>query len=232
MQTISGTGAVHLAALFIAQYLAPETKVYVGVPTWGNYRPTFELVGKQVTQFAYIKSSVRSYDHETTIATIASAPPSSVFILQACCHNPTGLDPTPDQWNEILDKIEQGNHLPLFDIAYQGLGKGMAEDAYAARECVRRGIEAFICQSFSKNFAIYGERCGALHVACKTAGAAANVHDRLRCLIRWEVSSSPAYGSRLVNIVLGSDDLQKEWYVTLIYRCDIWAVQQAHGELN
>lgn len=212
VQTISGTGAVHLAALFIANHLPPTTRIYVGVPAWGNYKPALALVGLDVTEYQHYNAVTRSYDHETTLKTIRAAPPSSVVILQGCCHNPTGADPTPKQWDEIIDALQTGEHLPLLDVAYQGLGKGLHEDAYAVRLFASRGLETIVCQSFSKNFALYGERCGALHVACRDAQAAANVHDRLRCLIRWEISSSPAYGSRLVKIVLNNTELTQNWY--------------------
>ncbi|KAH6695378.1 putative aspartate aminotransferase [Plectosphaerella plurivora] len=211
VQTISGTGAIHLALLFIARSMSPLTKVFVGVPAWGNYKPALELVHLQITEYQHYDPSTRSFDHRATLDAIQSAPPGSVFILQGCCHNPTGADPIPEQWDEIVDALEEGSHLPLFDLAYQGLGQGLDEDAYAVRLCARRGMEMLVCQSFSKNFAIYGERCGALHIGCRDDKAAANVHDQLRCLIRWEISSSPAYGSRIVKTVLTDDQMTAEW---------------------
>lgn len=215
MQTISGTGAVHLAFLFIARNISPLTKVYVGVPAWGNYKPALELVGLEATEYRHYDPSTRIFDHRATLEVIEGAPSGSLFILQGCCHNPTGADPTPEQWDEIADALEAGGHLPLFDLAYQGLGRGLDEDAYAIRLCARRGMEMLVCQSFSKNFAIYGERCGALHFACRDGKAAANVHDQLRCLIRWEISSSPAFGSRIVKTVLTDDGLTVKWYAEL-----------------
>lgn len=185
--------------------------MFVGVPTWGNYKPALDLVGLQTMEYRHYDPSTRSYDHNSTMLAIEEAPAGSVFIFQGCCHNPTGADPTPEQWSEIVDALKVGRHLPLFDLAYQGLGQGLDEDAYAVRLCARRGLELLACQSFSKSFALYGERCGSLHVACEDSKAAANVHDQLRCLIRWEISSAPAYGSRLVKLVLQDDHMNADW---------------------
>lgn len=211
MQTISGTGAVHLAALFLARCFSTPVNVHVGVPAWGNYKPTFALVGLQLIEYQHYNSSARAFDHDSTMQSIRDAPAGSVFVLQGCCHNPTAADPTPCQWDQIVEALQAGRHIPLFDLAYQGLGRGPEEDAYAVRLCAQRGLETIVCQSFSKNFGLYGERCGALHVVCRDGQAAANVHDQLRCLIRWEISSSPAYGSRLVKIVLADKNLSAKW---------------------
>ncbi|KAM0544502.1 hypothetical protein ACHAPJ_011796 [Fusarium lateritium] len=211
VQTISGTGANHIAALALSQSISPRPKVFVGTPAWGNYRPIFELVGLEVIDYSYFDSRARSIDFSSIISAAHSAPSRSVFVLQACCHNPTGADPTKEQWQELASAMKQHNHFVFFDIAYQGLGNGMAEDAYSVRLFATLGLEMFVCQSFSKNFALYGERCGVLHAVCADLETVANVHDRLRCLIRWEFSSSPAYGSRLVTVILGSDHLSDVW---------------------
>ncbi|KAF4333022.1 aspartate aminotransferase cytoplasmic [Fusarium beomiforme] len=211
VQTISGTGANHLAALALSQSISPRPQVYLGTPTWGNYKPMFELVGLQIFEYPYLDFRTRTIDFSSIISAALSAPPQSVFILQACCHNPTGADPTKEQWQELGAVLKGNSHFVFFDIAYQGLGNGIDEDAYAVRYFASLGLEMFVCQSFSKNFALYGERCGALHAVCPTPEVAAVVQDRLRCLIRWEFSSAPAYGSRLVTIVLDSDRLTSEW---------------------
>lgn len=165
----------------------------------------------EVIEYAYLDSKTRRIDFASILSADNSAPSRSVFILQACCHNPTGADLTKEQWQKLALVMKQHDHFAFFDIAYQGLGNGIVEDVYAIRLFADLGFEMFVCQSFSKNFALYGERCGVLHAVCPDTETAANVHDRLRCLIRWEFSSSPAYGSRLVSIVLESDDLRGEW---------------------
>lgn len=138
------------------------------------------------------------------------------MILQGCCHNPTGADPTHEHWMAIAQEMKTKTQFPFFDFAYQGFGDGLEEDAYSVRLFAAQGFEMLICQSFSKNYALYGERCGALHVVTTSPVAAQNVHDQLRCLIRWEFSSSPAFGSRLVSIIQESDVLRGQWYVRLI----------------
>lgn len=213
VQTISGTGAVHLAALLLSQAFELPPTVYVGVPAWGNYKPLAQLTGLSVVEYKYYDSVQRTVDMDSVLAAIRGSPSGSVFIFQGCCHNPTGADPTPAQWDEIALAMKQSNHLPLLDVAYQGLGNGMHEDAYSVRLFARMGFEMLVCQSFSKNLALYGERCGALHAVCSDNRVAANVFDRLRCLIRWEFSSAPAYGSRLVSLVMESKLLTEQWFV-------------------
>ncbi|CEI70831.1 hypothetical protein FVEN_g691 [Fusarium venenatum] len=215
VQTISGTGANHIAALALSQSVSPRPQVYVGTPTWGNYKPIFELVGMEVIEYSYLDPKTRCIDFASILSAAHSAPSRSVFILQACCHNPTGADLAKEQWQELALVMKQHNHFAFFDIAYQGLGNGIVEDAYPIRLFADLEFEMFVCQSFSKNFALYGERCGVLHAVCPSGETAANVHDRLRCLIRWEFSSSPAYGSRLVSIVLESDHLTGDWFKEL-----------------
>lgn len=165
----------------------------------------------EVSEYSYYDSEQRRIDFSSIISAIHTAPPQSIFILQGCCHNPTGADPTREQWDELASALAQHRHFIFMDIAYQGLGDGLDEDVYAVRALAKLGVEMFICQSFSKNFALYGERCGVLHAVCADTKTALDVHDRLRCLIRWEFSSSPAYGSRLVNIILDSNSLTDEW---------------------
>lgn len=147
------------------------------------------------------------------LETIRNAPNSSIFVLQGCCHNPTGADLTPEQWKILAKELKEKEHLPFIDIAYQGLGDGLEEDASGVRILANHDIDMLVCQSFSKNFALYGERCGALHVMARSSTAAANVRDQLRSLIRREYSSAPAYGARLIKIVLGKSELRTQWYV-------------------
>ncbi|EYE91610.1 PLP-dependent transferase [Aspergillus ruber CBS 135680] len=211
VQTISGTGANHLAALFLARCAgSKQNTVYVGTPTWGNYEPLCSLVGLQVVKYRYYNPETATVDFTTLLNTVSSAPPNSIFILQGCCHNPTGADLTPSQWDTLAGAMKQANVFPFLDIAYQGLGGSMNEDAYPIRLFTELGFEMAVCQSFSKNLGLYGERCGVLHVVNSDAAIASRVYDQLRCLIRWEFSSSPAYGSRLASIAMGSD-LKGQW---------------------
>ena len=164
-------------------------------------------------KYPYIDPESGTVNFDTLLGMVSQAPPKSVFILQVCCHNPLGFDLTRAQWQELANAMKKANVFPFFDIAYQGLGESQDEDAYAIRLFTEMEFEMVVCQSFSKNFGLYGERCGVLHVVCSTVAIAANVYDQLRCLIRWEFASSPAYGSRLVNTIMESLHLRQLWWV-------------------
>jgi aspartate aminotransferase len=212
VQAISGTGAIHLAALFISRCESFKgKKVYIGTPAWGNYEPLFNLVGLEVVKYRYYDGSKGIVDFQSVLAAVSRAPTGSIFVLQGCCHNPSGLDLTQPQWRDLAKAMKRRGHFPFFDMAYQGLGASFEEDAYGLRYFEQQGFELLACQSFSKNFGLYSERCGVLHVVGGDKSIIANVYDQLRCLIRWEFSSSPAYGARLVNTILASKELTAEW---------------------
>lgn len=216
VQAISGTGAIHLGALFLARTPAFKgKKVYVGTPAWGNYVPLFNLVGLDVVTYRHYDALTGTVDFASVLEATRTADEGSIFVLQGCCHNPSGADLSPAQWDELADVMEAKKLFPLFDMAYQGLGSSLDEDAYGLRLFASRGFELLACQSFSKNFGLYGERVGVLHAVSQDAEVAAKVYERLRCLIRWEFSSSPAYGARLVDIVLGDDELRQDWQTEL-----------------
>ncbi|KAF6798769.1 aspartate aminotransferase [Colletotrichum sojae] len=151
--------------------------------------------GPQITIYPYLDLSKHAVNFPALLDTVRTAPRGSVFVLQGCCYNPTGVDLNIQQWQELAVEMKAHGHLPIFDTAYQGLGDGFDEDAAGVRTFVKAGIELLVCQSFSKNFALYGERCGTLHVVAETSEVAANVKDRLRSLIRRTYSSSPAYAN-------------------------------------
>ncbi|RFU34140.1 hypothetical protein B7463_g2253, partial [Scytalidium lignicola] len=214
VQTISGTGACHLAALFLTRCATFEHKqrvVYLGTPAWGNYEPLCQLVGFEVVKYRYYNAEKSKVDFDTLLNTVSMAPANSVFIVQGCCHNPTGVDLTQVQWRSLTEAMKKAQVFPFFDIAYQGLGSSMEDDSFGIRLFTQMGFEMVVCQSFSKNFGLYGERCGVLHVVTHDATTSNNVYDQLRCLIRWEFSSSPAYGSRLVNIIIENSYLEELW---------------------
>ncbi|KAF2193674.1 PLP-dependent transferase [Zopfia rhizophila CBS 207.26] len=194
VQTISGTGANHLAALFLSRCPAFKGKqVHIGTPAWGNYEPLFGPVGFEVVKYRHYDPQKTAVDFPALLDTVTKAPPHSVF------------------WHALAQAMKKSQLFPFFDIAYQGLGISMEDDAYGIRLFAEMGFELVACQSFSKNFGIYGERCGVLHVVSENAEIASNIYDQLRCLIRWEFSSSPAYGSRLVNTVLTDTRLIELW---------------------
>ncbi|KAJ5494625.1 Pyridoxal phosphate-dependent transferase major region subdomain 2 [Penicillium fimorum] len=178
-------------------------------------KPLCDHAGLETIEYPYIDLQASELSCQPCIDAIRSAPTGSVFVMQGCCHNPTGKDITPEQWQLFGEEIKARGHLAFIDIAYQGLGDGLDEDAAGVRILSRLGIDMVVCQSFSKNFALYGERCGALHVVTGSAEAATNTKDQLRSLIRREYSSSPAYGSRLVTIVLDDPQLRAQWCLAL-----------------
>ncbi|CAI7586761.1 unnamed protein product [Penicillium pancosmium] len=211
VQTISGTGAVHLALMLLARSSKKNSRqVYIGTPTWGNYIPMCNLAGLESKQYTHYDTLTGGVDFESVIKAIRTADEGSVFILQGCCHNPTAADFSREQWQTLAAEMKSRHLLPLLDIAYQGLGNGIEEDSYGVRHFAQMGFEMIVCQSFSKNFGLYGERAGACHVVCASETHVQPVHDQLRCLIRWEFSSSPAYGSRLVDLVLSDSSKQAE----------------------
>jgi aspartate aminotransferase len=212
VQAISGTGSIHLAALFLSRCASfSGKKVYIGTPAWGNYEPLFNLVGLDVVQYRYYDGEKGIIDFRSVLDAVSRAPQGSIFVLQGCCHNPSGLDLSQVQWRELANAMKQNEQFPFFDMAYQGLGTSIEGDAYGLRCFEQLGFELLACQSFSKNFGLYGERCGALHMVLGDRETSANVYDQLRCLIRWEFSSSPAYGARLVNTILANDDMLVQW---------------------
>lgn len=181
------------------------------MPTWGNYDPLFHHAGLvDVKKYQHLDAT-GAIDMTSTLQALRSAPEQSIFVFQACCHNPTGRDYSKDQWTEIAELMLAKRHFAYFDAAYQGLGNGGDTDVWPVRHFVDRGVDMLVCQSFSKNAGLYSERVGALHVVCASSAIAANVLDQLRSLIRWEVSSTPAYGAELVNIVLSDSALTKQW---------------------
>lgn len=216
-QAISGTGSIHLAALFLSRAKELKDKqVFVGTPAWGNYEPLFNLVGFEVVKYRHYDAEKGVVDFKSLLKAVDCAPNGSIFVLQGCCHNPSGADLSRDQWRTLARAMKPKGHFPFFDMAYQGLGAPLAEDAFGLRHFAEQGFELLACQSFSKNFGLYGERCGVLHVLTEEEAVAANVYDQLRCLIRWEFSSSPAYGSRLVNTVLKDKALTSQWQDELL----------------
>ena len=174
-------------------------------------KPLCEYAGLETVEYPYLDRETSELSFQPCIDAIRSAPTGSVFVLQGCCHNPTGKDITLDQWQRFGEEMKARGHLAFIDIAYQGLGDGLDEDAAGVRMLSRLCIDMIVCQSFSKNFALYGERCGVLHVVTRSVEAATNTKDQLRSLIRREYSSSPAYGSRLVTIVLEDPELRQQW---------------------
>ncbi|KAI9490916.1 aspartate aminotransferase [Zychaea mexicana] len=218
VQTISGTGANHTGATFLAQFYKKSPKCYISKPTWANHRNIFSMVGFEVDEYPYWNAEKRGLDYEAMLDTMRAAPEGSVFILHACAHNPTGVDPTREQWKGIAQVMREKNHFPFFDCAYQGFASGdLDKDAWAVRYFVEQGFELFVAQSFAKNFGLYGERAGNLTIVTKSPEEAKRVFSQMEKLQRSEISNPPAYGSRIVDICLNDPALYAEWKENLQY---------------
>lgn len=223
VQTIGGTGANRIGAAFLRRNLYDSDDniptAYLGEPAWGNYRPLFENAGFRVISYEHSARGDTRPNFEAILSSVERAPRGSIFILQASCHNPTGLEYSAEQWRVLADKFLHYGHFAFFDAAYIGFGSGQSDaldsDAWALRHFADRKVDMLVCQSFSKIFGLYSERVGALHIVCQSPEIAENVFDQLRAQTRWEVSSAPAYGARLVDIILGDPQLTEEWKAEL-----------------
>lgn len=216
MQTISGTGAVHLGGLFISRFYKPTPTIYLSNPTWANHNQIFSNVHLKTAQYPYFDKSTKGLDFNGMTKALKDAPERSVILLHACAHNPTGVDPTREQWKEIAEIMKAKKQFPFFDCAYQGFASGdLDQDAWAVRYFIQQGFELCIAQSFAKNFGLYGERAGCFHFVTSPGSDAQNtvkrVASQLAILQRSEISNPPAYGARIASTVLNDPALFKEW---------------------
>jgi aspartate aminotransferase len=214
VQTISGTGANHLGALFLSRFYrwngAP--RIYLSNPTWANHHAIFKNVGIEPVEYPYYDPKTIGLDFEGFIDSLRAAPERSAFLLHACAHNPTGVDPTEEQWKVIAQVILEKKHYAFFDCAYQGFASGdLDKDAWAVRYFVELGVPLLVCQSFAKNAGLYGERVGALHIVSANPDTATRVKSQLSVLQRSEISNPPSHGARLVSLILNDAGLFEEW---------------------
>ncbi|KAF9583791.1 Aspartate aminotransferase, cytoplasmic [Lunasporangiospora selenospora] len=212
-QCISGTGAVYTGARFLSlHYPIKGATCYISKPTWANHRAIFEGVGIPVKEYPYWDPVSRGLDLKGMLATMEEAPNGSIFLMHPCAHNPTGVDPTPDQWKQIADALEAKGHFTFFDTAYQGFASGsLDKDAYSVRYFAERGFEMFIAQSYSKNFGLYSERAGNLTIVARTPEIKKSIESQIAKIQRAVISNPPAYGARVVSTVLNDEKLYSEW---------------------
>lgn len=223
LQTISGTGAVHLGALFLSKFYKgsadSNSTVYLSSPTWANHNQIFTNVQLPIASYPYWNPTTKGLDLDGMLSSLKSAPSGSIVVLHACAHNPTGVDPTQDQWKQIAAVMQEKSHFPFFDCAYQGFASGdLNRDAWAIRYFIEQGFELLVAQSYAKNFGLYGERAGCFHfVAAPSAGqeTASRVASQLAILQRSEISNPPAYGARIASKVLNDPSLFAEWEANL-----------------
>ncbi|KAI4762110.1 aromatic-amino-acid aminotransferase [Aureobasidium sp. EXF-3400] len=213
-QSLSGTGGLHLTGLLLKTCRGPSTKVYIPDPTWSNHQQVFETLGFQCITFPYYDYRKKALDIDSYLSTLQEAEPGSIVILHACAHNPTGCDPTKEQWRN-LGKIMKERHLfPLFDAAYLGFNSGSIDsDAFAIRTFVDElELEVAVCVSFAKNMGLYGERVGCVVIVSDSPAVAVKTQSTLEMIQRSEVSNPPAFGAKIASAILGSEDLRRAWY--------------------
>ena len=209
VQTLSGTGACRIAGEFFARFVGKGSKIYMPSPTWGNHIPIMRDSGLEPATYKYYRADTCSYDHEGFMADIASNPDESIYLIHACAHNPTGCDPSKEQWHELSQQLLK-KAIIFFDCAYQGFASGNAEqDAYAIRQFVEDGHKIMLAQSFAKNFGLYGQRVGTLSVVCKDVDEKSRIESQLKLIIRPMYSNPPLHGARVVEEVLNDTSLRK-----------------------
>jgi aspartate/tyrosine/aromatic aminotransferase len=209
-QTPGGTGALRVAADFLKKHF-PHARIWCSKPTWANHPAIFTAAGLPVEQYAYIDAAGQGLDFAAMTAALKQIPAGDVVLLHACCHNPTGVDPTPAQWKEIASIVHERMLLPLVDFAYQGFGDGLEQDAAGLRELAKPGRELLVCSSFSKNFGLYSERVGALTVVAGDSEAATKALSQVRISVRVNYSNPPQHGAGIVAAILSDAQLRKQW---------------------
>jgi len=210
VQAIGGTGGLKIGADFL-KHLRPGAKVLISDPSWENHRALFTNAGFVVDTYAYYDAANRGVDFAGMLASLNAAEPGTIVVLHACCHNPTGYDITPAQWDQVVATVKERNLTAFLDMAYQGFGHGIAEDGAAIAKFVAAGLSILVSTSFSKSFSLYGERVGALSVLCESKEEAGRVLSQLKIAIRTNYSNPPIHGGAIVAAVLGKPELRALW---------------------
>jgi aromatic-amino-acid transaminase len=210
VQAIGGTGGLKIGADFLKK-LNPNAEVLISDPSWENHRALFSSAGFVVKNYRYYDAAKRGVDFDGMLADLSGAATGSVVVLHACCHNPTGYDITPAQWDQVVSVCQSRGLVPFLDMAYQGFGYGLTEDGAAVQKFVAAGMSFFVSTSFSKSFSLYGERVGALSVLCESKDEAARVLSQLKIVIRTNYSSPPSHGGAVVAAVLSKPEWRALW---------------------
>ncbi|GAB0095815.1 Aspartate aminotransferase [Sergentomyia squamirostris] len=211
-QSISGTGALRVAAAFLNSFFPGQREIYLPSPSWGNHTPVFKHAGLSVKSYRYYDPKSCGLDFAAVLEDINKIPERSIVLLHACAHNPTGVDPRPEQWKELSTLIKKRNLFPFFDMAYQGFASGdIDKDAFAVRHFLADGHTIILTQSFAKNMGLYGERAGAVTVVGSDKEEAERVLSQVKILIRPMYSNPPIHGARLVTEILRDKQLRSEW---------------------
>ncbi|MHA7600495.1 amino acid aminotransferase [Alicycliphilus sp. T452] len=210
VQAIGGTGGLKIGADFLKK-VSPDAKVLISDPSWENHRAIFTNAGFEVGSYRYYDAATRSVDFDGMLADLNAAAPGTIAVLHACCHNPTGYDITPAQWDKVIEVVKAKGLVAFLDMAYQGFGHGIAEDGAVIGKFVAAGLNIFVSTSFSKSFSLYGERVGALSVVANDKDEAARVLSQLKIVIRTNYSNPPTHGGAVVAAVLNDPALRALW---------------------
>lgn len=213
-QTPGGTGALRVVGDFVAKNL-PGTTLWMSDPTWANHPNIFTAAGVSLAKYPYFDKASNSLALSDMLEALGKIPKGDAVLLHGCCHNPTGVDPTPEEWGMIADKVYAQQLLPILDFAYQGFGDGVEQDAAGLRAMARSGEEFILCSSFSKNFGLYCQRVGAATFVSTDAERSGIVASQVKRTIRCNYSNPPAHGAQLVATILGDSDLRSEWLTEL-----------------
>ncbi|KJG35246.1 aromatic amino acid aminotransferase [Photobacterium angustum] len=209
-QAPGGTGALRVAAEFIKRQLG-DVKVWISNPTWANHHGVFGAAGLETQQYSYYNAETSDIDFDAAIADLSQASEGDIVLLHGCCHNPTGIDPTTEQWQVLAKLCIEKKLLPMFDFAYQGFARGVEEDAQGLRIFADQLPELLVASSFSKNFGLYNERVGAFTLVGKTAEQAATAFSQVKSIARVIYSNPPAHGAAIVTTILNNAELRAEW---------------------
>ncbi len=210
VQALGGTGGLKIGADFLKR-LNPAAKVLISDPSWENHRALFAQAGFAVESYPYYDAAKRGLNFEGMLAALNAAPAGTVVVLHACCHNPTGYDITPAQWDQVVAACKTRGLVPFLDMAYQGFGHGIAEDGAVVAKFTASGQTFLVSTSFSKSFSLYGERVGALSVLCQDKAEADRVLSQLKIMIRTNYSNPPTHGGTVVATVLNTPALRTLW---------------------
>ncbi len=210
VQAIGGTGGLKIGADFLKK-VSPDAKVLISDPSWENHRALFANAGFEVGTYAYYDAEKRGVNFDGMLASLNAAAPGTIVVLHACCHNPTGYDITPAQWDQVIAVVKAKNLTAFLDMAYQGFGHGIQEDGAVIQKFVASGLSFFVSTSFSKSFSLYGERVGGLSVLCADKEEASRVLSQLKIVIRTNYSNPPTHGGAVVAAVLNNPELRALW---------------------
>jgi len=211
-QSISGTGALRIGGAFLARHYPHLKIIYVPSPTWGNHPPVFRDSGLEVRSYRYFDKENVGLDWAGLVEDLKAAPEKSIVLLHACAHNPTGVDPTPEQWKELSNLVKEKQLFPFFDMAYQGFASGSTtRDAFAVRHFVEQGHLVALAQSFAKNMGLYGERVGAFSLTTSSPEEKARVDSQLKIIIRPMYSNPPLHGAKIAGTILSTPELYSQW---------------------